>query len=329
MATSGDRNLAIDTREQPRTASRDNLDSAVCADSNQDPRSADATYSEPKTLAVEDSRSLSIDTPAASHGRLRRLLRSLNGNDLARDLVIGLILVLAGFATAFWLESRIAQQQQEIEERRSNQQEVLENTRFVREVVLNPDVKVQPFMGLNLAGAQLAYLDLSCRGKETWGRCADLTDADLSGANLHMANLTGAILTRSNLSNIDGSGMYLTGAQLEGANLTGANLHGADLYWAHLNGANLSDANLRGTKLSADLTGADLTGANLVNADLRGAVLRDTDLTGICYNNGTVWDSSHPHFKVTWQLKKIPTEPPRCSTEDLPSWSTDRETRER
>ena len=232
----------------------------------------------------DEIQSAHVSSHTGSTGHLRRSLRFLNGNDLARDLIIGLILVLAGFGTAYWLENRIANQQQEIENQRAIQQqeienqratqqqeienqraqhqEVLENTRFVREVALNPDVRDQPFIGLDLREADLNLLDLSCRGGPDG--CAKLALADLSGASLSGANLSGAYLMRTNLR-----------------------------------GANLRFADLRG----ADLTNADLTHADLFLADLRGAVLRTADLSKTrflgktCYNEATTWPAGFqpPH----------------------------------
>jgi hypothetical protein len=71
-------------------------------------------------------------------------------DDLIRDVLIGVVLLAIGVTAAVYWDGRIA-----------DRQEVQENTRFVRQVVIdNADLK--PFAGLNLEGATLAGLDLSC-----------------------------------------------------------------------------------------------------------------------------------------------------------------------
>mgnify|MGYP003591019625 FL=1 len=207
-----------------------------------------------------------------SPGLLRRSVRFLSNNDLARDLVVGLLLVLAGFGTAFWLENRIAHQQQAIEAQRADRAEVLENTRFVREVAINPDVSSLPFSGLNLRESELSGLDLSCRRD---GNCASLVIADLSKAKLFFTDLSGA--------------------NLSGARLTGAKLSGANFSRTFLGGARLDDAVLIDTDLtSARLMGTDLTGANLTNADLSGSLLQ-----AVCYHESTIWGDKPDVFYIS------------------------------
>lgn len=229
-----------------------------------------------------------------STASLRRGLSLLSNNDLARDLVIGLILVLAGFATAFWLEHSIADQQQaleaqrsaqqiEIEESRQRSQEVLENTRFVREVALNPDAAAQPFNGLSLGGAQLGSLNLACRGPRY---CADFRKADLTAADLTFADLTGANMMMADLVGAD-----LGNARLPDAVLITTNMRRAHMSFVNFAGANLFGADLTGANLlGAHFAGADLTGANVNGADLTGAeFLESANLTNICFNGETKW----------------------------------------
>lgn len=164
---------------------------------------------------------------------------------------------------------------------------MLENTRFVRQVSIDPAAPYLPFAALYLAGAPLAGLDLACRdhnrGPDDDSSCADLRNADLRNADLFGADLAGADL----------AGARLAGADLAGANLAGANLAGADLA-----GADLRFADVRG----ADLTLARLQDANL---GLRlGVDIDDPDQgigDSICYDDATLW----PHAF-------LPTLPPVC-----------------
>lgn len=83
------------------------------------------------------------------------------------------------------------------DDRRETRAEILENTRFVRQAVMDPTVKLKPFRGLNLLGAQLSGLPLGCAPHATQPDegCTDLISTDLSGANLTSADLSRADLT--------------------------------------------------------------------------------------------------------------------------------------
>jgi len=153
---------------------------------------------------------------------------------MVRDLLIALLAVIV----AFTLESRIAMRQEETEERRDQQQEVLENLRFVRERsgVDSPE----PFRSLRLSGSSLSGLRLGCseRGSEN---CATFDEADITSADLGFADFSNASMRDVDLSK---------------ANLVSADLRGVDL-----TRADLTDASLRRT----DLTDADLTDAILTD----------------------------------------------------------------
>jgi hypothetical protein len=198
-------------------------------------------------------------------GWLRR-----QGDDLIRDALIGLVVVAMGFGAAALWDSRLADRQNQLASDIAENQdqaardlatanEVLENTRFVRQVVID-NAAAKPFSRLNLAGASLGGLDLACENLDPPTGCADLTGADLHGAGLGRADFRGA---------------DLTGADLRDAGLGGADLHGANLRGANLRGANLHGANLHG--------------ANLRGANLRGANLPDANLTDVCYDQRTRW----------------------------------------
>lgn len=147
------------------------------------------------------------------------------------------------------------------DDRREERAELRENTAFVRQAVMDPNVKLKPFRRMNLKGAKLGGLPLGCPAGVKPQRidqgCADLREADLRGADLSQADL-----------------------------------RGADLSFAAMIGANLRDADLRGANLrNANLENADLAGANL-----NGAQLVDAHLDGSCFDQKTVWPLVPPQL---------------------------------
>lgn len=231
---------------------------------------------------------------------------------LLREILIGLLLVGAGFATAFWLENRIA-----------SRQEIQDNLRFIREVSVNPDVRAMPFSQMNLAGTDLSGLDLSCRGPRTEKEpiCADLSRANLTGGMLLNTNLSGANLSGASLDDaLVGSSDLSQGilartsmihTDLSLTDLSDAFLWDADLRRTTLTRANLSGAYLGGADLrNAYLAGADLSGANLEYANLEGAQMNGLISTtayrnkgvptldvvsegGVCFDDNTTWPTSY------------------------------------
>lgn len=170
---------------------------------------------------------------------------------VAWETLLAVLLGAGGFGATVWLESRLEEQSV-----------VRENLRFVREIVID-DALRKPLAEVNLEGAPLIGLDLSCEDRSTSGLeagCAQLSGANLVRADVSFTNLTGANL----------SGGELSGAMFVASNLSGVDLSGADLVHADLREANL--------------TGASLSGANLSRAHLEHA-----DLSRVCYSEETVW----------------------------------------
>jgi hypothetical protein len=178
---------------------------------------------------------------------------------IVRDVLLAGLVVLVGFL----LDSRSA-----------DRGEVLENTRFVRQVAIDHSA-IKPFSGLRLEGSSLGGLDLGCRGvgpkvlnpEGVHGECRPGSQADFSNADLRRTDFSGAVLF--------------------GADFRGADLRDAVLDSALLNGANFFDADLRGTRFgNADLRGAYLQGAKM---DSRG-------YSGVCSDRSTSWPKglSHP-----------------------------------
>lgn len=174
----------------------------------------------------------------------------LSQSALARELIIGALLVLAGFGATLWLENSLTQRQ-----------EILENTRFVRQAA-GEGGSPRAFQRLDLRNSTLSGLQLGC---DTDGSADALSTAvpcaDFRGARMH--------------------GSEVIGTNLSGANLAAAKLIGADLFLADLRNVTMIDADLSSADLSlAHLGGADLDGAILVDADLWSANLSDANLRG-------------------------------------------------
>jgi uncharacterized protein YjbI with pentapeptide repeats len=113
---------------------------------------------------------------------------------------------------------------------------------------------------------------------------------DLRGLNFAGFSLMGSVFTGSNLDNVDFSDAALMGADfsfcsLRKVNMIGASLMGAEFRHADLRGACLKRAALMGAKLNqADLREIEVEGTHFGDADLEG-----TDLTGIIFDNITLW----------------------------------------
>jgi hypothetical protein len=203
-----------------------------------------------------------------------------------------------------------------------NQAEVLENTRFVRQIAMSKEETLKPFPSINLRGAELGALDLGCTTMRRGLGCADFTRADLQEANLtstllfgaslreadlRKANLTSTVLSNALFLRSDLGGVttvepaIFEGAEMIGTTLVQAQLNGADFRHAHINEANADDAHLsnadfRNAILSrvllrhADLRQANFRGANMVRVDLTLADLRGADFTRADLRNAVLTD---------------------------------------
>ncbi len=238
-----------------------------------------------------------------------------HGYEIFRDAAVALLAVWVAFS----LESRIAARQEQAEDRRVEQQEILENLRFVRDRAQDP-ASYKPFTNIDLVDANLSDLRLGCEASDL-AECASFQDADLRGADLtsvdlrnadmfaadltgvHMrfASAEGAWFGSANLTKADLSEVFMSGARFNSAILREARLREASLAGARFYLADLTQADFRG----ANLIGAVLSGANLTGADLRAADLSGVDLTPdvdrrtgqpvppkferICYDAATQW----------------------------------------
>jgi len=309
-----------------------------------DAQSNDAT---PKSAArdeTENSELLMADVRKSSalrRGHIRSFL-DRHRDQLIRDALVGLSLAIVAFALAAWWDNQAAERQETIEAQRFQNQQILENTRFARELSLTSGPK--PLSGLDLQGTVLNRLTLSgadfAYTNLNWAQLlwTDLSGADFTGAGLARADLSWADLTEASLINADLSGADLTEAtfhdatfigadlseaDLSDADLTGAEMWGADLSRADLGGAEFKETNLRGADLSgAELAWAHLSEVNLSEADLRGADFTGATLSGIYFDServtdeqtGVCYDSS-----TEWPIGYEPDYEPYCDGRFLSS----------
>jgi uncharacterized protein YjbI with pentapeptide repeats len=219
---------------------------------------------------------------------------------LLSALAIPIVLAVAGF----WFTAQQEARQQDIEERRAEAEQDLEEQR-ARDTALQAYLDQMSALMLeeNLRDSEEgseAHTLARARTLTVLGRLdsrrkrsviqflyesslidkpdpvVDLSNADLSSVNLQLKDLSEADLSEVDLSEADLSNAHLVGANLSNAVLRDADLPGADLSDADLTHANLSDANLS----SATLSDADLSIATLNGTDLSGAILRGADLSG-------------------------------------------------
>ena len=238
-------------------------------------------------------------------------------DDLIRDAIVGLVVTCIAFLAAVWWDDRTVDRQRVIEEERAAHEEMLENTRFVRQVALERNT-VKPFAGLNLNGAVLSGLNLASLSEETVSvdtvgesttaetaetaakfQNADLRGADLSGSNLSGADFSGAEAHRTDFSftvlrsmRIFYRSKGIAATDFSKADLSGAKLDGAWLTNVDLRGANLSGAQLVHTRLNS----VQLDGANLSYARMEGPQIA-SELEGVklCFNDETQWPQSYVH----------------------------------
>jgi len=207
-------------------------------------------------------------------------------------LIVPLMLVALGF----WVTTRQEVRQQQIEGRRTDQAQHLENQRSQDTALqayfdgmtnllideqgnqlhkLNPDTEVQDLIQARTE-TLFAILDKSREVSVV----LFLARSDVIPKGDPLVSLAGIDLSSIDLRGIDLSATSLVASNLAHAILTNVNLsdsdlRNADLRFAKLRGANLSDANLS----DANLSEANLSGAALIFADLSEATLRDADLS--------------------------------------------------
>jgi uncharacterized protein YjbI with pentapeptide repeats len=264
--------------------------------------------------------------------------------DLVKDLIIGVVVGVLLLFGAMWWDAKLVDRQDGLARDLAHQAEVLENTRFVRQLATSNTKAPKPFANINLEGAQLGGLELACIGAGlNRGGCADfdganlqkanltgttlyradLSRADLRGAILDRADFRGASLDSTNLSGVvstpdpDDSGTTFRAAQLDRTALVGARLAGADFRRALLFEANgdkavLSSADFRNASMNgarfegADLRKANFRGVQMYKVDLTSADLRGTDFTRADLRKAVLTDVCFDHT-TKWGSNAPPT----------------------
>ena len=194
-----------------------------------------------------------------------------------RELIVGLVsgaVVAAGSMLG----------QAALDDQRSQQEERLENLRYVRE--RSSEVKTsRPFRGMDLEGQNLAGLELNG---------ADLAEAKMKGADLTHTELSEASFIGADLSGATFSSAELSDSFLSYANLQGAKLTKADIRSADLEGIDLRNADLSGSTLSESLlANARLDGAALKDARLDAVLWMNDPSKTVCYDSRTTWPSDY------------------------------------
>ena len=128
----------------------------------------------------------------------------------------------ARIAAADDLAKSIADRQDALASDLANQAEVLENTRFVRQIATSKGETPKPFASINLRGAELGGLYLECKRRPIaalWVR--RLPKCQSAGGRPHPTSFSGADfndadLRKANLTLVDFSDAPLRGADLGG-----------------------------------------------------------------------------------------------------------------
>jgi uncharacterized protein YjbI with pentapeptide repeats len=180
-------------------------------------------------------------------------------HDLAVGLISGTVVAVLSLAGTVYFDDR-----------RSERETRLANLSFVRERS-STEITSRPYSGMDLKDMNLAGLNLS--------------GADLTTADLRESDLLAADLSEGKLEAADFSGADLRVVIMANSSLDRASFKDADLFGATINASTLKNADLR----DANLTRTLFVESNLKGANLAGADLTQADLTGICYDEATIW----------------------------------------
>lgn len=175
---------------------------------------------------------------------------------VSEGIVIGLIVGVITFLFTACFELQ-----------RANNDQRIENLRFVRERSSDDPNLPRPFRGLDLERQNLSGLRLP--------------GAQLVNANLNDADLKYAFLPAAGFN----------AAHLEGADLSDTTLHETKFIAAHLKSAKIVHA----YAISASFKGSDLSGTDFSRSSLQGADFTDVKnldsaaLSDVCWDSSTIW----------------------------------------
>jgi hypothetical protein len=230
-------------------------------------------------------------------------------------LIVPLVIALAGW----WLSEISTRNQREIEDRRAQAQQQIEDDR-VRQSVLQSYIQdmTELLLDKGLATSEPDEPIREIARSSTLAVVRQL-DGERKGILLEFLFESNLVIRSSidpiiSMSGADLSGAILVGANLRFADLRGANLRFADLADANLRGANLfratlSDTDLRGLNRNTDLRATNLSSADLRFADLTGALhwtneqlAQAQSMVGVILPDGTVmsqegWEESQKLYR--------------------------------
>ena len=227
-------------------------------------------------------------------------------SDLAKDAIIGLVVGVVLFLGACWWDARlqarqdafasaIADRQDDLARDLANQAEVLENTRFVRQIATSDGDMTKPFASINLVGAQLEGLSLRCTDVKRHLGCANFSKADLHEANLDSTDLSGANFNRADLRKVSLHRVNLGYAELGGANLDGVSGESILFDWTALQRTSLVQARID----DAIFTDSILPDAIAHDAVLRSAYFRNVNLEKSHFERADLRNANFWHTNMT------------------------------
>lgn len=228
--------------------------------------------------------------------------RDLVIGQIISGLVAGTVVTVAGVVISNGLSTRLAADQQEQQDRSEEAAQILENMRFVRQVVMVVDGP-RPLSGLDLRGASFS-LDFKCAEPEGYSPytrvCLDLSRSNLSGGTL-----AGSDISEADLSGSDFVGAAMLAitmdrtiaidADFSHASFQKSSLTQNDFLGSSFSGADLHTVDLRGSVFGcsfqqcSDLSNADLSGSDLRGVDFTDATLKGSDLSDTCFDESTRW----------------------------------------
>ncbi len=218
---------------------------------------------------------------------------------LLGEVGIGVFVGLVSLVLTLWQAENLQDRDELFSSSQERQAEVLENTRFVRDII-SSGASSRPFRELDLNDASLAGLAMGCKvlpaGEVVMQGtgvgldktpCSDFTEADLSQATLFNANLRGANLYGADFSNADLRATDLTRAVMYEVNASGANFQMARLDAASIGRANFSKSHfVESFMTEADAAGSIFRGALIESSELHG------NMPDVDFSKATIKNSS-------------------------------------
>lgn len=237
--------------------------------------------------------------------------RDAIAGQVVAGLVAGLIVTGAGTVLAAKFSTELAASQDIAQKKSAAAARILENTRFVREVVIDNQAD-RPFMDLDLRGASLG-LKFQCATPQDYEPsllvCLDLSRSDLSATTMTGANLTEGMIMNTKfvgafMFNVNMDRVFAATADFSGAFVEKSTMNQSNFSGANFSGASLHTSDLRSSEFGctfnecANLSSARLTGTDLRGTDFRHANLSGADLTDACFDLTTLWPADLTQVQI-------------------------------